>query len=235
MNPAKLKTAALDFLFPPNARCAVCGRTLLFEENSVCKSCFHKISFLHEPRCAQCKRGVGEGEALQFSFECAISLFAYEGAGEDVIADLKFRGNPGAAKPWGEMLAELVRKQPWAAGLDMAACVPSDEKKRKERGYNQAELLSDVISVKCGIINRKELLAKREGALDQIGLGARERFENAKSAYYAADTRGIAGKTILLVDDVLTSGATAEACASVLKEAGAGRVYVATLASTLHS
>ena len=117
---------------------------------------------------------------------------------------------------------------------DIITFVPMTEKKKRERGFNQTETLSVIVGKELNICV-KECLIKAKETPAQAGLDRQKRLENLKDSFAINKEikKEIKGKKILLIDDVFTTGSTAEACAKVLKRAGAGSVFVLTIAKTV--
>ena len=168
---------------------------------------------------------------------------SYEGVLRDLIHLLKFDQVRPIAPVLGRMLADTIAALEPAlpSGTIAVVPVPLHRKKRAERGFNQAEVIAratlDHLARRGKFEARFELCA---GALvrardtgSQIGLSHRQRRENLRDAFVVREPASILKRSILLVDDVLTTGATASECARVLRRAGAGRVWVATVARTL--
>ncbi len=138
----------------------------------------------------------------------------------------KFGGEPAAWGWMGEGLAGALSQQPWAAELDAVVCVPSAWRARLRRGFNPAELLARVVARRRGLPCRSWL--RRPGpALPQVGLGRAARLANASGAFALARRARPGGLRLLLVDDVMTTCATAACCAGVLTQAGALSVDIA--------
>jgi ComF family protein len=252
--------ASLFFTFFPTD-CRVCGAPLIeISGTPVCKTCLGDPCPLAGTFCAVC------GEALDFPatidsartkcrpcekvhppFDRAVAYGRYDHTLRDLIHLLKFSQVRPLAAVLGRMLAEtIVELEPsLPAGTVGVIPVPLFAKKKRERGFNQAEVIARAALRQWFRLDlrrdrpseRLELLA---GALvrlrdtgSQIGLSRRERRENLRGAFAATDPTRIEGRYILLVDDVYTTGATASECARVLLRAGAKRVWVATVARTL--
>lgn len=158
----------------------------------------------------------------------ARSVFAYDGAVLDAIHSLKFRHNVGIAPALGRLIA-LSGCVP-DEKIDIVAPVPLHPERLRKRGFNQSLLLARPIAESLGAEIDYTGLKKTRSTKDQIGLNEKERAENMKGAF-AASPHSFDGKTVLLVDDVYTTGATIRACSSALVRAGA-RVYAVTLART---
>lgn len=155
----------------------------------------------------------------------------YDNYSKNIIWDFKFNHNPASASQCGFMLAEKLIKTDWFSTVDIITCVPAGAETLDKRGYNQSALISDAINDKCDIIVNNRLLVKLKEPEDQIGLNARQRRENMKGVFGVSDAGAVNGKNVLVVDDVLTTGATMNACSDVLIEAGAANVYSAVAAS----
>ena len=150
----------------------------------------------------------------------------YSGSLSEAIHLLKFSGLKRLAKPLGKLLTELP-----IPPMDGIVPVPVTHRTLRTRGFNQALLLSVVLSRHMGIPVCMDMLYKKMDTLPQIGLGARERVRNLKNVF------GVKGKLgaprLLLLDDVMTTGATVRECTQTLVKAGAQEVVVVTLARSL--
>ncbi len=176
-----------------------------------------------EGRCALCRSGLR-------GFEAAYCYGAYEGALRKLIHVFKYSKVQTLARPLGDFLsAALNREERW----DVVTAVPLHWRRRWERGFNQAELLARELTRRSGI-PYASLLKRIRATPTQASLSNHLRRHNVASAFACrrAAIRGdkLSGKRVLLIDDVLTTGATAAACARTLKKGGASRVGVLTLA-----
>ena len=173
-----------------------------------------------EGRCALCRAGLR-------GFDAAYCYGSYEGVLRDLIHLYKYSRIQTLRDPLGEFLARAL---PLEEVFDAVTPVPLHWRKQWQRGFNQAEFLARAIARRRGIPVVRALTRLRF-TKTQAGLSNRERRKNVAAAFRcrrAAKT--LAGKRILLIDDVMTTGATAAACARALKRAGAARVVVATVA-----
>jgi ComF family protein len=180
--------------------------------------------------CLECTR-------LTPPFRRAVAYGSYEGGLRDLIHLLKYERMRSAAPVLGRMLAEAVSVLlPEFGPAVLVLPVPLHESKQRQRGFNQSELiaramLKQVAGVRLGI--ETTLLVRRRATDSQIGLSRAQRHANLRGAFSITRSDAVAGRDILLVDDVFTTGTTVTECARVLRRAGAGEVWVATVARVL--
>jgi ComF family protein len=155
------------------------------------------------------------------------SWAVFEGPLRNALHRLKYRGDVALGEILARQLLEKLKGLDWV--VDLVAPVPLGIARQKQRGYNQSTLLALPLALGCGIAYRPQALAKVRETPSQVGLSSEERFQNVEGAFQA-NARIVSGKRVLVVDDVTTSGATLNACANALKEAGASKVYALTLA-----
>ena len=172
--------------------------------------------------CALCRRGA-------FVFAQARSFGWYEGALRALIHHLKYDGFRPLARPLGRHLAHAVRRLD-ARSFDLVLPVPLHNKRQRQRGFNQAALLAAELSKVCGIPMGAKHCVRVRDTRPQTGLPAAQRRKNVAGAFHIPQPPRVQSRRLLLLDDVLTTGATVIACAQALVDAGAERVWVATLA-----
>ena len=207
----------LDLLFPP--RCVFCGKLLATGERDFCARCQRELPWLEGPAAEQ----TGEFFSL-----CAAPL-RYQGVVRDSIRRYKFKGRQGYHKAYGKLVAQCVHDH-LAGKYDLITWVPLSEKRKRERGYDQAFLLASAAALELGDV-AVETLRKSRHTDAQSGLeGEAERRANVLGAYTAVDPELLGGKRVLLIDDVVTTGATFSECARVLRTMGAKDVVCAALA-----
>jgi ComF family protein len=174
-------------------------------------------------RCALCRNGLR-------GFDAAYCFGAYEGTLRDLIHAYKYAGVRTLAKPLGDLLAAALPRE---ERIDAVIAVPLHWRRRWSRGFNQSELLARTIARRTGVPVLHTLKRVR-ATTPQAGLSNTHRRKNVTSAFRAGRPapwrRPVTGLRILLVDDVMTTGATAAACATALKRAGAARVSLVTVA-----
>lgn len=201
-------------LFPP--RCVLCRRVLEGRELDVCTHC----------------RIHGQEPAVEYPkismIDTCLALWYYEGAARASVLRFKFYGRPGYAKSYGRLLAARLSAE-YPEGFDCITWVPTGPLRKFRRGYDQAWLLAREVGRELGQ-KPGALLKKVRNNPPQSGItGAAARRANVLGAYRAADPGAVAGKRILLLDDIVTTGATASECARVLLTAGASEVHLAAV------
>ncbi len=220
-------TIGLDLLFPPH--CAVCGQRGAW----LCPACLggvHRFEPPWCPRCGQPRRDGGLCRACRQAKGALTSIRSvggFAGPLRPAIHALKYQGLRVLAEPLGELLAEAWRRQPWP--VDVLVPVPLHRVRLWRRGYNQAELLARAVGQHIALPVEASLLTRYRDTHSQVGLAREERRHNMRNAF-AVGGGAVAGRRVLLIDDVLTTGATLEACAEALCRAGADAVHALTLA-----
>jgi ComF family protein len=147
-----------------------------------------------------------------------------------VVHQLKYAGRRRAAARLAEALLEDPAARALLATSDVLVPVPLHPRRLRERGFNQSALLAEEIARRTGRTVCPDALVRRVDTVPQAGLSASARRRNVKNAFAVRRRASVAGKTVALVDDVVTTGATARACARSLAEAGAGEVRLLTVA-----
>ena len=232
---------ALDYALPP--RCPACG-VITADPHRFCLDCWQSLVFLGEPCCACCGlpfdyEGAG-GEALcgrcladPPRFDRLRAAVGYGEVARRVALKLKYSGRPGVA----ETLATLMARHLPAASETGAVLVPVPLHRWRiwKRGYNQSALIAAALSRRSFIPWAPDLLQRVKATPPLRGLGRRERAETVRGAFRVPPHKKeeLRGRTVLLIDDVYTSGATAGACAKALKRGGAARVEVLCWARVL--
>lgn len=228
---------AKNVLFPVNLTCEVCGKDV-FENERFCPDCLKTLPFNDKYICLKCGRAIQENYPVCLQcksnmpiYSAARSAFLYEG---DIIKLIrKFKTG---AKYLADLFSEYLEKTfiEYYGGADYILSVPMTDSAIKKRGYNQAALLAQKLSEKVNVEYRKDALVKTRSTADQKFLNVNERAENLLGSFRVHERKELNGKTVVLVDDVLTTGATANAVAKALFSAKVQRVLVLTVASVRH-
>jgi ComF family protein len=223
---------ALDWVYPPS--CGGCGRTGV----RWCDECEQQTCELAQPYCPICGNPNVENNPCQRCrqtlpvFTQLRSHTAFAGPIREAIHRLKYGGDMALGEALAKPMLGSLQKLNWS--LDLVTCVPLGLVRLKERGYNQASLLARPIALCMSLPYRPRALQRIRETRSQVGLNVNERRENMVDAFQA-EKRIVEGKSVLVVDDVATSGATLNACAKSLRQAGATNVYCFTLARAVYS
>jgi ComF family protein len=172
----------------------------------------------------------GQEESL-YSFDLARSYASYEGALVRAILLLKFERMEPLGEWFAERLVELVKREALAA--DVVVPVPLHRDRERERGYNQADLIVKPVARRLKLPHGAVLLMRTRPRPDKHLLSLEERWESVRGAFATRSGSVVDNLRVLLVDDVMTTGATLDACARVLREAGAKSVIALTVARAL--
>ncbi len=222
-------------VFNPEWQCVCCGAEN-FDGGYFCKDCLKTLSFNDKAICDHCGRKVIESEAYcstckehMTSVDKARSVFNYQQPVSGLIQNLKYKNNRYLAEVFGDYLYVIYLKNYFNA--DYLCYVPMTKKAERKRGYNQSQLLAKGLSIKTGV-PIGEFIIKAKETERQAKLNRKERLKNLNGAFKVTDKKSVKDKTILIVDDVSTTGSTAQAIAEKLKKAGAKTVYLLTVAST---
>ena len=245
VHPGRLAATVFDLLLPPV--CAACGVTVEAGRTPVCGACEARLPRIPRPRCPRCgftrlpdlasPDRCGECEPWPEQLRRTESAFLHEPPAESLVHGLKYRGWTSLA-PWmGELMAPAVRRL--VDGPALLVPVPLAPARLRERGYNQAELLAEALARELGWPCRAALIRRRQGRR-QVRSGRADRALNVQGAFRidpsflaaAGANDGLEELPLVLVDDVITTGATACACAAALEAAGLGCVGAVSFART---
>ena len=230
--------AALDLVFPP--LCPVCeGMLGTDRRDPLCGACWEGLERIAPPWCRCCGAPLGiEGlcgacRSRRPRFAYARAALLYGGLAREAIHAFKFGGRRGLAYPLGDLLAGLGVSALPGAAPEVLVPVPLHPRRARERGYNQALLLARRVERAWGVPAAANALQRVAPTQPQTDLDAAARRRNVRGAFAVRRPELVAGRHVVLVDDVLTTGATAGECARSLIRAGARTVGVITVARAL--
>ena len=225
---------ALDLVFP--ARCPVCEAMLgPGRRDPLCGGCWKDVPRIAPPLCERCGLPLGHpGEPAQCgaclaappAFDWARAAGLYAGPLREALQRFKFGRRPALARPLADLVVEQCATVISADAILVP--IPLGRERERERGFNQAALLGERVARAMGVSLRARWLARTRATAPQTALNAMERHDNVRGAFVASSSA--AGADVVLVDDVLTTGATAAECARALRAAGARSVGVLTVA-----
>ena len=231
----KFFNKVLNIFFPEKLKCIFCSDDVPnFDEKPYCEECESVIPFNNGHKCKICDMEIlGQGEVCDFckknkrDFDRAYSPFKYENEVRKVVLNFKSKNAKYLAEPMARMMLKDMPES--MKNFDLIIPVPSSQKTIKERGYNQSELLAREIGRITGIEVNSEILIKHKETQAQKELSFSQRKNNLKDAFKLISRKELKDKNILLVDDVMTTCATANLCGSLLKR-HCNKVYVVVFA-----
>ena len=224
----QLKAIVLDFLFPP--WCVSCGVRGSF----LCSSCQSSLLRVLPPLCVKCGRSLASGTLCpscagrSMEIDGIRSPFRFDGAVRQAVIHFKYRNVKALAAPLAQLMKEYLVANPLPA--EVLVPVPLHRHRLRQRGYNQASLLARELGRLSSMPSVEDSLVRlRDTPAQTRTKSAEERQSNVAQAFVCRGQK-LAGKGILLIDDVCTSGVTLDACATALKAAGATSVWGLTVA-----
>lgn len=237
----RLWSGFLSLVYPPDIYCLSCGRPAdPGHIYSLCEDCLNEMTWANRKTCRVCGKPLESWYPAELCSEClvtpayyerGVTCFLYTGGARAMIKDLKYHGKVHNARVFGKILADkLIFEE-----LDFDVCtpVPMYRKKEYDRGYNQASLIAQYTAENLRKPFAPRVLVRTRMTVPMSTLSGAERRKNVRGAFTVPEDqkRWIQNRTVLLVDDIYTTGATMNECARELRKAGAARVFIATLAS----
>jgi competence protein ComFC len=222
----------IDWVFPP--QCVGCGKL----GEVLCADCFNSIHFLRTGLCQRC--GYPRGKKLECNgcgeihphFIEQRSLAVYNGVIEKSVIRLKYKNDLAMGLAYSRSLANLVETSGWQ--VDVVVPVPLSKERLKSRGYNQAAVLAFPLALELQLPMDDKSIIKIKDTGTQVKLGARERQANLAGAYEPLGNH-LRNRSVLVVDDVITTGSTINECALAILNAGAKEVYGLSLGRSVLS
>ena len=235
---ASVLSAALDLIYP--RQCSSCGNTVVQSGAHLCWDCLAKSEFISDPYCSLCGDPVDGAVHHRYicgwcletkpAFTNARSAVRFRGSMKSALLTFKYRHSPFLGRDLGALLAACCNVHYHDISFDCVTGVPLYSAKMRHRSYNQANVLAKHFSVETSIPFEPRCLVRIRHTQTQTKLNARQRKVNVHNAFEVQMPNWIKGRRILLVDDVMTTGATVNECAVVLMKAGALSVHVLTVA-----
>jgi competence protein ComFC len=224
---SKAGQQAIDLLFP--ARCAVCGNSGSF----LCRDCRASLPVAGQPRCEVCWQPshaqlCGRCAQSPPAFSGLRSPYVFGGGARELVHALKYQHQAVLAEPMAELLCSFLADSPLPA--DVLVPAPLFPRRKRIRGYNQSTLLAEALGRQLALpVDERTLVRARSTVSQAKTRSVDERRSNVREAFRCRDGQ-LAGKRVLLIDDVSTTGATLDACARALGESGAASVWALTFA-----
>ena len=232
----RMENRILSLLFPP--RCPVCDEAVSLKNGLICSGCKKKLNPIVPPFCCKCGRPLVSAEE-EFCSDCSKiihdfhegkALYVYEDIASGIYR-FKYAKRREYAKFFGGEMAEKFKDFVKRTKAEALIPVPLSKQRMYKRGYNQSELLANEISKRTGIPVFNRFVVRVKDTVAQKGLNPAERQNNLKKAFKIAQN-DVKLSTIIIIDDIYTTGSTADAVARLLKKAGIQKIYVLALSIT---
>lgn len=231
---------AIDILYP--GRCPGCDRILSRDDDMICAGCAGVFRYIGQPACFKCGKKLHIQNAVlcsdckkkQFSYERGFALWEYNERLRNSIAFFKYHGRAEYGKVYAAMMKQRFSRIIRELKIEAFIPVPIHDERRKMRGYNQAEILADELGRIMGIKVMKDHVVRIKNTAPMKELSDKERVQNLKGAFAIngadySDTH--IPETVMIIDDIYTTGSTVDSIAKVLKHEGVKRVYFVVLAA----
>lgn len=220
----------VNLFFPKT--CQACDHILTDYETHICVKCRHELPLTnyHYERPEVVKK-IFYGR-VELETATALFYFHKEGLVQHLLHKLKYKGQEQLGQVFGVWLGAELQESSYFKSIDVVIPVPVHSKKLKQRGYNQVALFAQYIAKSLNAYYDDSVLLKSMNTKTQVFQSREERFQSVANTFYTKNLSRIDGKHVLLVDDVITTGATIEACALVLNSGAKIRLSLATIAIT---
>lgn len=216
----------LDFIYPPT--CLVCG-TVVENGDPICGQCFSKIQPYSEGKGLE-ELWISRHEINPIYLDGFLAGFYFEPNLQNLLHLLKYQKQRRLGSFFGRWLGKNLSFQLQMWNIDWVVPVPLHPRKRRKRGYNQSDLIAREVAAENGFLLARSVLKRTRNTATNTGLSASERIRNVSGAFIVHPKFNFSGKRILLIDDVITTGSTLNACAEPLKKAGAAAVFALVVA-----
>lgn len=219
-------------LIAPRA-CAVCGQRLTVNEDVICVSCNLGLPRTYYWQDAY-ENEMAQLFWIQLPIERAAALMYYQPHSQSgaFIYDLKYRSHPEIGEMMGKMMAEEMAASQFFEGIDLLLPVPLARKRQRQRGYNQSMEIARGVSSVTGIAIASKAVTRRSFKGSQTQMGRQQRLENVTDVFELRDAEQLRHKHVLIIDDIVTTGATVVACGQEVVKAGDVKISVLSIGFT---
>lgn len=219
----------MSLLYPD--KCHYCSKLIVNSKTGICDECASNLPIIKGDICERCGAELCDCNCKKgdFAFNSNISLMRFEGPAKSLVSRMKFGKIPQLTVFMGNEMSSLIKRKYQLCNFDAITYVPMNKLKQISRGFNQAELLALIIGEALNIPVVKTL-NKKFSFSSQKARSRKDRFKKIKGAFIPISTFDY--KNVLVIDDIITTGATLSECAYVLKKSGVQSVYCATFALT---
>ena len=217
------KDTILNILFP--RRCPVCGEIVKPAGSLICPPCFRELSFVKSPVCKKCGKEIMDGTveycddcmSHRHAFEYGVALLNYDEVARASMVQIKYKNKREYLDFYGAAMAMRYEKVIKRMQVDAIVPIPVHRSRKRKRGFNQAEVLAEIVGERLQIPVEAEMLVRTRKTFPQKELSAADRLKNLSGAFRPGEIPG-AIKSVRLVDDIYTTGSTTEECIRVLQK-----------------
>jgi len=233
----KILFKGMEIIYP--STCPICTQVLdkqMDEKVYICEKCRKKLSYIESPRCLKCGKPVDNAET-EFCYDCSrvkhlysqgLGVWAYTNEIKNSIYQFKYHNKREYGAFYGYEVKNRYESIIKSWGADVLVPVPLHKSKLRKRGYNQAEIIAKSIGRLLDIPVDSQLLSRKKKTLAQKELNDKDRLKNLENAFIIGE-KVVKYKKVIIVDDIYTTGTTIDACAKILLDAGAAKVYYISL------
>jgi len=222
-------------LFADDYECLNCGAERTDDKHFyLCKKCYNNIEFILNS-CEKCGDRVGSFDHICESckenyhfFNKAICVAKYEGVARNLVRKLKYDNCKYLAKALGLLMSEKLKKSEFFGQIDYVIAVPLFEKRINERGFNQSQLIAETIAKECSFKVLNNALKRVKNTPTQTSLSSEQRRKNVKNAFEVVEKTALKEANVLLVDDIITTGATLDEISRLLKRYNVKNIFAIT-------
>jgi ComF family protein len=227
MGTPKILLETFDFFLP--RLCPACSKKLKLNEDTICKDCLNKIKLIEDERLEYEFKKKFENKKIISGFKAAC-IFEKDKELQNIIHAMKYQNRFKIGIFLGKLIGKQLTKNISNWNIDVILPIPLHTLKKAERGYNQSLYISKGLSKELDIPFSNKTIRRKRFTESQTRLNILEREKNVKGAFSTGNSKRIRGKNILLIDDVITTGATINECGDILLKNGAKAVYAASVA-----
>ncbi len=228
-----LKNEFEKALFADEFECIYCGQERLKNDyHYLCEKCSNNINFITNP-CTKCGDEVSVFDnfcedcknSAPHQFDKALCVAKYSGIARNMVRALKYNGDKFFSKTMGELMSEKLKQSEILRQIDFVVPVPLFKNRLEERGFNQSELLAKTVAKQCNLVLNLTAIKRIKNTPTQTALSKDERQKNVKNCFEIADKKLFKDATVLVIDDIITTGATIDEISKLLKRAKAKSVF----------
>ena len=224
----QLATDLVSLLFPHG--CCACGVALYRGESHLCIRCISSLPYTDHHTNPDNKAAKRLWGRIPFNTAMSLLHFSKGGRVQNIIHHLKYRNNFGLGIKLGTLMAEKLQITPSLNDIDLIIPIPLHKKKEGARGYNQSQSLAEGIAAVIGVPVNNKAVIRTVATQSQTSKNRFNRYENMKDVFRVIDAYALKNRHVLLVDDVMTTGATIESCANELVKSGIKKLSIVTAA-----